>query len=398
MKVVVADRLPQRWIDELRGVASELVFDASLSGDALTAACADAEVLVVRSTKVPREVLAAAPRLALVVRAGAGVNTIDVAGAAQRGVFVANCPGRNAVAVAELALGLLLALDRRIPDNVEAFRDGRWEKKAFAQAQGLAGRTLGVVGVGQIGAAVASRARAFGMRVIGWSRSLDAPRGAALGIEPVASLDTLLAQADVVSLHLALNDETRGILGRERLMALREGTTLLNTARAGLIDEAALLDAVEARQLRVGLDVMADEPSGGKARVSSPLADHPRVYVTHHIGASTAQAQDAVAEEVVRIVRTFIAQGRVPNCVNLCAASPATHQLAVRHLDRVGVLAAVLGELSAAHMNVEEMENQVFAQAAAACAFIRLGSEPTEDVLRRVGELEHVLGVMVQTL
>lgn len=397
MKIVLADSLAAEGIEALRALADSLVLDPTLTGEALVAACREADVLVVRSTRVPREVFDGAPRLALVVRAGAGVNTIDVAHAARRGVYVANCPGKNAIAVAELTLGLLLAIDRRIPENVTSFRAHQWDKHSYAKADGLAGKTFGIVGFGRIGAAVAARARAFGMHVLASARDLDRPAMDHVGIEH-CRLDDLLERADVVSLHLALNDETRGVLDRARIERMKPGAILLNTARAELVDQAALLEAVERRGLRVGLDVIEDEPSAKQCELSSPLAEHPGVYVTHHIGASTAQAQSAVAAEVVRVVAAFAAGEHVPNVLNLCVRSPATHQIAVRHEDRVGVLAAVLGEISRCGLNAEEMENLIFDGAEAACCFIRLTAEPPPELLSALRELPHVLGARVQAL
>jgi D-3-phosphoglycerate dehydrogenase len=398
MKVLIADKLEAFAVEALRQLQLEVVVEPGLKVAALAEACASADILIVRSTEVPEAVLARSRRLALVIRAGAGVNTIDVRAAAARGVFVANCPGKNATAVAELAMGLLVALDRRIPDNVGAMREGRWDKKTFSEARGLAGRTLGLVGLGQIGREVLSRARAFGMRVIAWSRSLDDEKAAALEVERAPTLESLVAAADVVSLHLALTPETRGLFGRDLLFRLKPGAILLNTARAELVDEKALLDAVRERGLRVGLDVLRDEPDAKACSFESELGRHPAVYVTHHIGASTEQAQNAVAAETVRIVRTFLETGQVPNCVNLCARTPATHQLAVRHEDRVGVLAGVLGEISRQGVNVEEMQNVIFDGAKAACCFIQLSTEPSRELISAVEAQPHVLGVGVHRI
>jgi D-3-phosphoglycerate dehydrogenase len=398
MKVLVADKLEAFAVEDLRRLGLEVAVQTGLGPDALAEAAADADILIVRSTLVPENVLARSRRLALVVRAGAGVNTIDVKAAAARGIFVANCPGKNAAAVAELALGLLIALDRRIPDNVASLRAGRWDKKTFSEARGLADRTLGIVGLGSIGREVAARARAFGMRVVAWSRSLDDARAAELGVERAPSLEALVAEADAVSIHLALTPETRGLFGRDLLEKMKPSAILINTARAEIVDEAALLEVVKRRGLRVGLDVLGDEPAAKAGEFRSALADHPNVYVTHHIGASTEQAQNAVAAETVRIVRAFLETGNVPNCVNLCARSPATHQLAVRHEDRVGVLASVLAEISRQGVNVEEMENVIFDGARAACCFIRVASEPSRELIAAIEAQPHVLGVALQRL
>lgn len=397
MKIVVADQLADEGVEALQGVAQTVLVRPDLSGDTLIAACADADVLIVRSTKVPREVFDASPRLALVVRAGAGVNTIDVDYAARRAVYVANCPGRNAIAVAELTLGLLLAIDRRIPDNVVSFHEKQWNKKAFSKAEGIAGQTLGIVGYGRIGAAVAKRALAFGMRVIAADKDLTDVGAAEAGIQR-CTLDDLVGRADVITVHLALNDQTRGLINRARIERFKPTAIFLNTARAELVDQEALLEAVLQRGLRVGLDVIDDEPSAKTGTFSSPLIGQANVYVTHHIGASTSQAQSAVAEEVIRVVTAFASGEHVPNCVNLCERSPATHQLTVRHEDKVGVLASVLGEISRAGVNAEELENLIFEGANAACCVIRLDGAPPAGLLATIRELPHVFDARVQAL
>ncbi len=380
-----------------------MVYQPDASGDALTDAVrtSGASVLVVRSTQVTEAMLDAGA-LALVVRAGAGVNTIDLAGASRRGIYVSNCPGKNAVAVAELTMGLLLALDRRIPDNVADLRAGSWNKKEYSKARGLLGRSIGLLGFGSIGQEVARRARAFGMPVLVWSRRFatddEARRVAAetFGVEVVASAAELVSRVDVISVHLALGKDTRGFVNAELLSHARRGAFFINTARGEVVDAAALEAAVRDKGLRVGLDVFAAEPSAATGAFSDPLVSLPNVYGTHHIGASTDQAQDAIATETVRIVRTFKETGRVPNVVNLARQTPATHMLVVRHRDRPGVLAHVFDRLRAAHLNVQETENIIFEGAHAAVARINLDGPPPEDTLRDIrGGHEDVLDLQV---
>ncbi|HVP69524.1 MAG TPA: 3-phosphoglycerate dehydrogenase family protein [Anaeromyxobacteraceae bacterium] len=384
MMILVADTFPRERLADFEALGLRVVHDASVSAKDLPAKARDASVLVVRSKQVIGEVFEGAPALSLVVRAGAGVNTIDVAAASRRGVYVANCPGQNSIAVAELAIGLLVSLDRRIPDNVERLRAGKWDKKTFSEARGLFGRTLGIAGVGAIGREVAHRARALGMRIVAWSRSLDDAKARDLGVERAPDLGALAASCDALSLHLPLTKETRGIVSREMLAAMRPGALLVNTARAELVDEAALVEAVRAGRVRVGADVFAGEPEKGQADFQSPLAALPGVYGTHHIGASTEQAQDAIARETVRIVEAFVRFGRVPNCVNVARKTPARARLVVRHYDKVGVLANVLSAIREAGINVEEVTNTVFEQAAAASCSIDLDDVPSADLLARI--------------
>lgn len=404
MVVLVADEFERSGIDGLKAAGCEVLHDPSLGGDALAAALrdSDAEVLVVRSTRVDAAMLDAGRRLALVVRAGAGYNTIDVAAAAARGIYVSNCPGRNAAAVAELTFALITAIDRRVPDNVADLRAGRWNKKLYAQADGLKGRTLGLVGYGAIGREVAVRAQAFGMPLVIWSRSL--PPGAApdaLGLQPspgvtvAATPGDVAGACDILSVHVALAPETQGLVGADLLARLRPGAIVINTARAEVMDYAALEAAVQARGLRAGLDVFPAEPSGGSGTYSHPILALPGVYGTHHIGASTAQAQEAIAAETVRIVATYTRTGRVPNCVNLAERTRATHMLVVRHRDRPGVLAHIFGALRASAINVQETENIVFAGAEAAVARINLDRKPPDAVLGVISDHNDILSAHV---
>ena len=385
MKVLVADKFEQSGIDGLQALGCEISYQADLKDDALTEAIRQTapDVLVVRSTKVTEPMLEAGP-VKLVVRAGAGYNTIDVAAASKRGIYVSNCPGKNSIAVAELAFALILALDRRIADNVVALRKGEWNKKEFSKARGLFGRTLGLIGVGKIGQEMIPRARAFGMPVVAWSRSLTRDRAAELGVELKASPQEVAASSDVVSVHLALKPETKNLINAEFFASMRGGAYFINTARGEVVDQPALIDAIRTRGIRAGLDVYANEPAGGTGEFQDEIASEAGLYGTHHIGASTDQAQEAIAAETVRIVAEFKQTGKVPNVVNLARQTPATHRLVVRHLDRPGVLAAVLEAIKAEHINVQEMENIVFEGAAAAVARINLDNAPSEDSLRQL--------------
>jgi D-3-phosphoglycerate dehydrogenase / 2-oxoglutarate reductase len=385
MKVLVADKFEESGRKGLADAGVDVCYDPNLKDEALTDAIrsSGAEVLVVRSTKVTRPMLEAG-HLSLVVRAGAGYNTIDVETASERGISVANCPGKNSVAVAELAFGLILALDRRIPENAIDLAKGVWNKKEYSKARGLFGRTLGLIGLGGIGCEMCPRARSFGMRVVGWSRRLTPERARELGIERKDSPREVAAASDVVSVHVALKPETTKLLGEDFFAAMAPGSFFVNTSRAEVVDQAALERAVREKGIRAGLDVFAGEPAGGEGSVEAPLFQLPGVIGTHHIGASTEQAQEAIAAETVRIVRQFKETGRAPNVVNLAKKSPATHLLIVRHYDRVGVLAEVFDRIKAAGINAQETENVVFDGAKAAVARIHLNQAPSEDVLRDI--------------
>ena len=399
MRVLIADAFEQAGLDALRAAGCEVQYepgakDAALV-DAVTAAAP--EVLIVRSTKVPESVLRAGP-LKLVVRAGAGYNTIDVATASRLGIYVANCPGKNSIAVAELAFGLIAALDRRIADNVADLRAGVWNKSEYGKARGLFGRTLGLIGLGGIGSAMVPRAQAFGLPVVAWSRSLTDERAAQLGIARVDSPLEVARQADIVSVHLALNDKTRGLIGAEFFAAMRDGGYFVNTSRGEVVDEEALGDAVRDKGIRAGLDVFAGEPAGAKGEFRPAIAELPGVYGTHHIGASTDQAQQAIATEAVRIVTVFASTGEVPNVVNLARSSPARCAVIIRHLDRPGVLATALDAISRGGLNVQEMENVVFAGGEAAVARINLEGSLTDEVVQAIRANSSVLDTQVVAL
>ena len=393
MVVLVADQFEQSGIDGLNAAGCEVFHDPQLADATLVEALhhTRADVLVVRSTKVTAPMMDAGP-LALIVRAGAGYNTIDVKAASARGIYVSNCPGRNAVAVAELAFGLLLSLDRRIPDGVADLRAGRWNKKEYSKATGLKGRTLGLLGYGSIGREMALRARAFGMHLAIWSRhlapgvadleALSLPAGPHdLRVDVVATPEDVAASCDALTVHLALAPETRGLVNAALLSRLKPGACFINTARAEIVDQDALEQAIRDRGLRVALDVYKDEPSASTGDFTDPIAKQPGVYGTHHIGASTEQAQEAIADETVRIVRTFKQTGKVPNVVNLATQTPATWRLIVRHRDKPGVLAHIFDQLRAASINVQETENVIFAGAEAAVARINLDNRPTDAVI-----------------
>jgi D-3-phosphoglycerate dehydrogenase / 2-oxoglutarate reductase len=401
MRVLFADAVGESTVAELEARGHTCVVDPGLKAGDLPSSLGGFDALVVRSTKVVGEVFEKADRLALVIRAGAGTNTIDTSAAAARGVLVANLPGRNAVAVAELTMGLLLAVDRRIVDCTVDLRSGRWNKKTYGAARGLYGSTMGILGLGSIGLEVAQRARAFGMDVLALAKPDRSERVRArveeLHIGMVESLPDLLPACDVVSLHLPSSPATAGLVDRSFLALMRPGAVLLNTSRGELVDEDALLEALEEQDLRAGLDVYADEPGSGSAEWTSRLAQHPRVVGTHHIGASTQQAQDAIAAGVVEVIDAFV-EGETPNCVNLTPSRIGSATLTVRHLDRVGVLAHVLDRLSRDRLNVEHMQNRVFRGGDAAVATIDVAGPLTDELLADLGSLPDVFGVSATSI
>lgn len=399
-RVLLCDPLAKSAADALRNFGCTVLNNPELTESTLPRAVKDTDpdVLVTNTTAVTAEAIESSPRLSMIVVAGTSTDHVDIAAASRRGVFVANCPGRNATAVAELAWALILACDRRIPDQVADLRAGRWNQREYARASGLHGRTLGIVGLGQVGQEISKIGRAFGMDVLAWSRNLTEERAIECGVGYCGNLINLAKLSDVVSVSAGGGDDSEGLISEKFLAALKPGAILVNTSRGQMVDQRALVASVRDRGLRVGLDVFAHEPDASDGQFNDPIMHEPSVYGTHHVGALTEQAQRAVAEEVVRIVRAWAERGHVPNCVNRAVATPATTMLAVRHMNRPGVLAHVFYTLGQAGINVEEMENIVYAGSEAALARIQLDQLPNEEHMRVIRSNPNVLSATLSTI
>lgn len=381
MKVLIADKLAASSIKQLEALGCAVTSNPELSAETLPAAIADFDVLIVRSTKVSAAVIEASTGLSLIVRAGAGVNTIDLAAASQRGIHVTNCPGKNTEAVAELAIGLLIAADRRIPQAGADLAQQAWKKGEYGKARGLKGRTLGIIGLGNIARAVIARAKGLEMNIVAWSRSLTPETAEAMGITCAATPLEVAAQADAVSVHVAYaKATTHHLINAEFLVAMKKGAILINTSRGEVLDTTALKIAIREKGLRVGLDVFENEPKGSTDTFAdSELAQ--LAICTPHIGASTDQASEAIADETVRIVKSYIETGLPLNVVNLRGTPVTTHGMVVRHYNRVGVLAMVLDALKAQGVNVEEMQNNIFEGGMAATCSLRLDTAPQPAIV-----------------
>jgi D-3-phosphoglycerate dehydrogenase / 2-oxoglutarate reductase len=386
MRTLVADTFPESHLHRLKKLGCEVDYLPSAKAEELPSLAPSCKILVVRGKQVTEATLNASPHLALVLRAGAGVNTIDVKTASGLGIFVSNCPGKNSIAVAELVFALLLSIDRRVPECVAALRAGQWNKKEFSQADGVFGKTLGVIGTGRIGREVIHRAHAFGLRILAWSPSLTDEQAAELGAQRSENVDDIFREADIVTLHVPLRSETRKLVNASRLWLMKPRAILLNTSRGEVVDQAALREAVASKRIRAGLDVFDPEPAEPVAVMNDPLLQAANFYGTHHIGASTAQAQNAIADEAVRVIETFIKTGVVLNCVNLARRTPAKWQLVVRHHDRMGVLAFVMDHIRRAELNIEEVQNVVFDGALAASCRIQLSGQPPSSLLSTLQE------------
>ena len=392
-KVLVADKFPEKYIQQMKDLGLDVIYEPKLGEKDLPEAAKEVEILVVRSTVVNEEAINNSKKLNLIIRAGSGVNNINIAAANKKGIYVANCPGMNSIAVAELAVGLIIAIDRRIADNVSDFRNGKWNKAEYSKADGLFGKTLGIVGAGQIGVEVINRVKSFGLNIIAWSRSLTNEKAELLGVERCQTLEEVFTKADIISVHLAQTADTKKLISKDLINKMKKGAYFINTSRAGVVDEDALLEAAKAEKNFLGLDVFNNEPEGKGGDFTTPLQGLKNVYLTHHIGASTEQAQDAVADETVKIINEFVNSGVIRNWVNRIKKSPAKYQLIVKHFDKPGVLAGVLELLKTGNINVEEIENVIFDGAIAASCTMKLKDAATPDMLKKMNENPDLISV-----
>jgi len=395
MKILIADKLSPKAIDALDKIGAGITSNPDLKAEELSEAIGDANVLIVRSTKVYAETIEAGKSLELIIRAGAGVNNIDLEKASSSGVYVSNCPGKNSDAVAELALGHIIACDRRIVDASLDLRSGNWKKKAYQNAAGLKGRTLGIIGLGSIGSALAKLAKGLDMRVIAWSRSLTPDRADELDLVYCESIAEVAANADAVSVHLAVTPDTKHLLNTKFFNKMKDRAIFVNTSRGEIVDTAALCKAIDEKALRVGLDVFENEPGSGIAEFDQvDLAG--LITGTPHIAASTNQASEAIADEVVRIVDSLIKTGKPINAVNSRNKTEDGTILMIRHYNRVGVLASVLDALREAEINIEDMENNIFNGSAAAIASLKLDKTPSADVISEISSNKSIIQISIK--
>lgn len=389
IKVLIADKFPDKYIDELNSLDLDVIYQPKYGEKDLPEAAKDVDILVVRSTIVNEETINNSEKLNLIIRAGSGVNNINITTANKKGVYVANCPGMNAVAVAELAIGLMISLDRFIPNNVSDFNNGIWNKDKYSKGKGLKGKTLGLIGVGNIGKEVAKRALAFEMNVYG----KDITRIEGVQIKDFSEMDQLLPLCDIVSIHLPSTPQTKGLFNKQMFSFMKDAAYLVNTSRQDIIVEDDLIEAIKEKNIRYACDVFKGEPEGKSGEVSSKLQNNPNIYVTHHIGASTQQAQDAVAEETIRIIKHFVHSGVIDHWVNRAKITDAHYQLVVKHYDKPGVLAAVLDVIRQGSINVEEIENIIFEGGIAACCTMKLKSAVSAEMLKEIRGNQNVISV-----
>lgn len=345
MKILVCDPVSPKGIALLqqRPEFQVVVLPKRLTEEELLPQVADAVALVVRSeTKVTRRVLEAAAKLRVVGRAGVGVDNVDVEAATQRGVVVMNTPGGNTISTAELAFAMLLALARKLPQAVASMRAGQWDRKQF-QGTELAGKTLGVLGLGRIGSEVARRALSFNMRVLGYDPFLPDSRAQALGVELAADLDDVYRMADFITVHMPVTDLTRGMLNAAAFAKMKPGVRLVNCARGEIIVEKDLLEALDSGKVAsAALDVFATEPLPAE----HPFRKHPGLILTPHLGASTVEAQDKCGIEVAEVITAYLLTGEVRNAVNLPFLDAKTYELIKPYMTLGEKLGKLLAQLA----------------------------------------------------
>ena len=402
MRILIADKFQEAYLEELNSLGHEVNLNPVLKAGDIAKKISGYNVLIVRSTKVNADVIEASDVLSLIIRAGAGVNTIDVKASANKGIFVCNTPGKNSVAVAELAFGLMLSIDRKIADCVQDLKNKAWNKKKYSQADGILGKTLGVIGLGEIGIAFSDRANAFGMNVVAYDPIAQQKQPSAVKRQLedrkftfCSSIEELLKLSDVVTVHVPSNLHTQGMVNRDFLKHMKPNSILLNTSRGDIVDDEALIEAMDSKNIRVGIDVFNDECPTATGTFETPLSVHPNVYGTHHIGASTEQAQNAIAAEVIEILKNY-EKGIILHPVNMEMVPVTKHTIIMRTFNRVGVLASILLLLKEQGINVQQMESRVFVGANAQQIILHISKLPEEATIEKIRNIDNVIQVDIK--
>jgi len=399
MKIVVADLFSPEGIEEMKKAGHEVIYEPKIVGEAFVKLMTEAKpiVLVVRSKKVDKAVIEADPKLEMVIRAGAGFDTIDVDHCSKKGIYVCNCPGKNSVAVAELAMGLMISVDRRLPENDHLLKEGKWEKGMFAECTGLKGRTVGLLGIGNVGKEVCKRCLAFDMKVIAWDIFISAADMAAMGATKVETPQDLAKHSDIISVHVPAVKETIKMINKEFLALLKPEAVIVNTARGNLVVEEDILERLEkVKGFWYAADVFNGEPAEKKAAYDNKLAKHPKVVGSHHIGASTKEAETAIGIEAVRMVREYGSMKKVNNCVNLATDKKDIHNITVKYVNQVGALGSILALFTENKLVIQELRNEVFKDRQACVAAIHFtGDVSKKDVI--VAAIAKISGVLDTT-
>ncbi len=384
MKVVVAEKIAAKAMKLLESVAGWKVVGPEEFAADPKAAVSDADALIVRSAvRASTELIGAARSLRVIGRAGVGVDNIDVAVATKRGIVVMNTPGASAVSVAELTLGLMLSMARHIPRADHSTRAGKWEKKDL-QGTELSSKTLGIVGLGRIGTEVARRAAAFGMEIIGCDPYISPARAHEMGIR-LATLDEVYAAADYLSLHVGLTHQTSKMLNRDAFSKMKSGVRIVNCARGELIDDAALVEAMQSGKVSAAaLDVFTEEPPKG-----NPLLNQPNLVATPHLGASTKEGQEATGVQIAAQIRDYLMQGIAQNAVNLPSLSDEEYEQLRPYITTASKLGSFAAQVFSSNLSTIDVEYEgelgswktEFVRNAAIAAVLQSGSEEAVNLI-----------------
>lgn len=355
-KILIADSLAPNVVKRLEEEGCKVRMDPSISEKSLPNEINDYDILVVRSTKVTRLAIESAKSLKLIIRAGAGVNTIDINAASEKGIYVTNTPGCNSDAVAELTIGHLIACDRQIVQNSINLRNGEWKKENYLNCCGLKGRTLGLLGAGNVAQRVIKIAHAIGMEVIVWSYFFDENDAARLGVTRVLDKMDVARNSDAISIHIPYTSETHHLISKEFFDAMKPGAIIVNTARGEIIDTKALAEAIKEKGIKAGLDVYENEPASSSS--SFDQSDFAQIISssTCHIGGSTKQASELIANETINVVMTYIKTGKVLNCVNIENDPNCDSILSIRHK---GALSQIIQFITKNNAQILSMNNEL---------------------------------------
>lgn len=399
MKILVACRLPDAALEDLKSLGAPVIYEPELAGDALADQLGDVAILVVGRQRVSREIIAAGKQLQLIVRDGTGTLNIALEDASAEGIFVSHCEFREAAAIAEMTIGLLVAIDRQLLDQTsQSAGDALARRADDIHALGLVGRTLGILNYGPVGREVAARARGFGMNVLACVGAQRDPALHEWGIEFVQSPRELARRSDAVSVYVPLEDATERFINAEFVANMKARSLLVHIGHPNGIEESALYEAVKEGRVRAALDLYSSEAPGEVVRHRSKLLGLPGAVVTHRLADATERAREVIAAEVARIVRQFLVAGEVLNCVNLAERSDATWQLLLRLKDVVGVMASVMDEIRADGVNAQEITSRVFQGGRAAWVSIALSERPSNEALTALRALRGVLHVDLRAM
>ena len=394
MRILIADKFQPQYLEDLKTSGHDVIFNPDLTADKLPENIKGNEVLIVRSTKVNSQTIKASDCLTYIIRAGAGTNTIDKEAAAAKGIFVCNTPAKNSIAVAELAIGLMVSIDRHIPACNADMKNKVWNKKKYSKANGIFGKNVGVVGLGAIGMAFVERAKAFGLTIFGYDPIAQKIKEHE-GVNYCETLQQLAENSDIITFHVPAITETKGMVGKEFLSYVKKGAYIINTSRGAIVDDQALIDAMNEKDIKAALDVYNNEPAAGDNHFATELSQHPNVIGTHHIGASTDQSQNAIGATVVELISGF-EKGNIKNCVNMESSTVSTSAIVMRMFDKVGALSNVLAVLKNESINVENLETLRFAGRKAASVTMQLSKVLSPDILEKLRKLDGIIQVSVK--